>query len=316
MITNKTSLKVAVYLDGRPGHEKQTLGILQQLEKRRAVEKREFQVTRQPIGTQLLRFSKYLLSLRGHNKEKQPEFDLIIGTGTHTHVPMLLVKKEYGIPVITCMTPASYLTAEFDLIFAPVHDNPPERHNIFRTIGPPNICENQGLHNTEQVLILVGGKDSKSHIWDEDMILQAVADLINQKPEKHFTLSSSPRTPEETEKGLVRLAGQRDNTECFLFAETPRGWVEQQYSSSGEVWVTGDSVSMVYEALSSGCNVGIIPVKWKNRQSKFIDSLTILEKQGLIVTLDNYLSGYQEWTKGSHLNEAARCADEILRRWG
>jgi hypothetical protein len=72
---------------------------------------------------------------------------------------------------------------------------------------------------------------------------------------------------------------------------------------------------MVYEALSSGCKVGIIPVRWRKKNSKFITSEKYLYEQDMVLDLEGYLSHGREWKDHPALNEASRCADEILQRF-
>jgi len=228
---------------------------------------------------------------------------------------MLLCKKTHKIPVVTCMTPDKYLLGGFDLIFSPLHDKTPEAENIIKTIGPPNTNSNEGSHSFDRVLILVGGIDKKSHHWDNEEIVEEIEKLVVFDQSKTYTISSSPRTPQITLEYLKRIADKFENVSFFDFADTPRGWVEDQYKCSSHVWVTSDSISMVYEALSSGCRVGIIPVKWNSKNNKFRISEEYLMENKLIVDSRTYMSGTADRLKVSLLNEAERCADIVIRRF-
>ena len=66
------------------------------------------------------------------------DIDLIIGTGAHTHIPILQLKRWSGSKTATVMSPAFYLIREFDLCFIPEHDGIKSQSNIFFTVGPPN----------------------------------------------------------------------------------------------------------------------------------------------------------------------------------
>ena len=97
---------------------------------------------------------------------------------------------------------------------------------------------------------------------------------------------------------------------------TPSGWVEEQYGLNRIVWVTADSVSMVYEALTAGCSVGILPVEWLHQENKFNKSLNFLSEKKMIVNFDAWQQGASmPRLKDKQLNESLRCAREILRRW-
>ena len=72
---------------------------------------------------------------------------------------------------------------------------------------------------------------------------------------------------------------------------------------------------MVYEALSSGCKVGIIPVRWRKKNSKFIISEKYLHGHEMVIDLQGYLANDTTWKDHPALNEANRCADEIISRF-
>jgi mitochondrial fission protein ELM1 len=118
------------------------------------------------------------------------------------------------------------------------------------------------------------------------------------------------------ETKISRFAAGRENVSFFPFADTPKGWVEKQYDISGRVWVTADSLSMVYEALTAGCATGIIPVEWKQTESKFAFSEQYLYSHKIAVSYDTWKQNKDHIRSGSGLNESDRCAREILRRWG
>lgn len=307
-------LKIAAFLDGRPGHEKQTKGIISQIRKSIDTEVVFVEVRKPSFYRFLMLIVEYIFPIHRNIDPSVTACDVFIGTGTHTHLPMLINKKKHSIPVVTCMTPAGLLLRKFDLIFAPMHDHVTPSENIITTVGPPNSNENKGLHDSDKVLILVGGVDEKSHYWSSDELIEQVKLILNKEPGKTFTISTSPRTPAETSDKLLRLQKDNEKVVFFDFNDTPSGWVEDAYSECKYVWVTGDSISMVYEALSSGCFVGIIPVQWKKKRGKFIRSQSFLEDSGYIVQLKDYLSGKKNWQDSASLNEAKRCADILLKK--
>lgn len=306
---------VGVFLDGRPGHEKQTMGIINSLQKKIRTNIKCIAIQKRTFFQQMLDWGRYFLFDPIQSEKDLCDYKLMIGTGTHTHLPMLLKKKKTGVPVVTCMTPSSILTKDFDILFVPHHDNTTIKENVFVTTGSPNCCENLGMHDSDRVLILIGGTDSKSHRWNSKDIVEQITKIIQFDPLKKYSISSSPRTPQQTAGMVMELAEKYSNVDFFHFNDTQPGWVETQYNSCKFVWVTGDSISMVYEALSSGCKVGVIPVSWKNRNSKFSRSESFLIKSGLVSSLEAYLNKEVCWKNEKLLVEAERCADEIIRRW-
>ncbi|MCW8889089.1 MAG: mitochondrial fission ELM1 family protein, partial [Sedimenticola sp.] len=162
-----------------------------------------------------------------------------------------------------------------------------------------------------QGLILLGGL-SPHYQWDDEAVLEQVASIVKTCPEGRFVLSDSRRTP----IGLMeKLASRRlANLALVPHQQTAPGWVQQQLGLSHSVWVSEDSVSMVYEAITSGAAVGLIslPVSHSGRISKGIKQL--IEEA--------WLTPYAQWKKTGVLthppgafNEASRCADWLVDQW-
>lgn len=308
------TLNIVLFLDGRPGHEKQSMGIVRSLKHFVTIDVLEVVVRQQGFFNDILNYLKYFCNLdRCTVKDIKP--DLIIGTGSRTHIPMLSCRKKMGGYGVTCMSPSIFIRNQFDLCFVPIHDQIRSKPNIVHTIGPPNLAENRNTHNAAKSMILVGGKDERSHRWNSEKLLLDIEKLVRFSRDQQWTISTSPRTPEETDRLLCSLVKEHPDI-CYIpFSRTEPGWIEQQYSSNKTVWVTGDSVSMVYEALTAGCTVGIIPVNWKKPTNKFLYSLNYLVDSKRVITLNQYLDGTPFHQESGSLDEAERCAKEILKRW-
>lgn len=311
----KKQLRLGVLYDGSPGHEKQTRGIVRKLQEYGGFEISEIHLQRNSFWLELYNWLMYFLSAEIKTSWSRKEFDLLIGTGSRTHIPMLSYKKKYSVPVICCMSPSSLLINSFDLCFVPFHDDSEESGNVFKTMGPPNCSISKGEHDDDGGLILLGGTDEKSHIWKTGSIEKYLNSLISDPTIKHWTVTSSPRTPDDTVLMVEKLAAQHSHVDFFKFEETENGWIEKQYDRNKFVWVTADSMSMIYEALTAGCSVGLLPVAWKKEKSKFRRSEEFLISKGLVVSFDSWVSGNWQLKRNESFNEAARCAEEILSRW-
>lgn len=311
-------LQVVSFWDGRLGHEKQTRGVLAALAKLTAIE--EVPRTVHPLSrTERIRswlsFLAALIRPVGPKTGGNPA-DLIIGTGSASHIPMLLFKKKCaGARVVTCMTPDFPFRGRMDLCFVPQHDRQKLRDNIFETIGPPNNVAYTDTHDQRRGLILVGGVDPKSHHWDSEALVDQVKTLVKKGSDFRWTISSSPRTPPETLRKMEDLAARNSGVEFFNSLNTPAGWIEQQYLQNFTVWVTADSVSMVYEALTAGCRVAILPVRWRRKDNKFQQSLDFLRANNYVTSYDTWLTAGHFTATGVRMDEASRCAQELLRRW-
>ncbi len=313
--TESRKLRLIAFFDGRAGHEKQTRGIIQALRDLVAVEVREIQVKAVSPLAEFWQIARLFMPGRPWSEPPAAGAALLLGTGSRTHLPMLQLKKRCGLPAVTCMSPPRYLRHRFDLCFVPAHDGLKEQGNIVRTVGAPNCSKNKGLHQADRGLILLGGVDPRSHRWDAAAITGMVRQLVQAEPGRRWTVSSSPRTPEITVRQMQDLAIEFSGLDFFDFTKTGPGWIEEQYDENRMVWVTSDSISMIYEALTAGCQVGILPMQWRKANGKFKNNEDFLLSQGLVVPFSAWLQGNATWRDHIELNEARRCAERILQKW-
>ncbi len=311
-------LHITAFFDGSPGHGKQTDGILRALQKLTPLSITHVKIPQPGLLRSIkdwIDYFKAAITL-GRDKHGAVRADLIIGTGAHTHIPMLLFKKANPAKVVTCMNPGFPLLKKIDLCFIPQHDKVKlaKAENVFLTVGPPVISEGNGVHAQQKGLLLIGGVDKKSHHWDLDLLRAQVYTIMERKAFMQWTISSSPRTPDDTILMLRKVAADNPNVTFFTSKETPVGWIELIYAECHTVWVTADSISMVYEALAYGCSVGLLPVKWKHKNSKFQRSISFLIETKRVITYEMWLTGHP-MVHGTVLDETKRCAQEILRRW-
>ena len=128
-MTDHNPLKILAVLDGKPGHEKQTRGVLNALSGITPVRVDYRQIPETHILSRMGEWLQYLFEYRLRGKielkdsDRTGPVDFIIGTGTQTHIYMLLKKKESRSKVFTCMSPSPFLIKKFDLCFVPEHDN-------------------------------------------------------------------------------------------------------------------------------------------------------------------------------------------------
>ena len=305
-------LTIFAFFDGRPGHEKQTRGLLRALDRRTPVTVTEHRPRTAPWPAMAAGAAREILRPA---PARARGCDLVLGTGSRVHLPMLAAKRRSGARAVTCMTPNYPLVRFFDLCFVPRHDRTRPAENIFFTVGPPNPLGPGQTRDPRCGLILVGGADPKSHVWDTRAVVEQVRQLLATGGDLEWTVSSSPRTPADTEAELAELAATLPAMTFFKASQTPPGWVEAAYQKNAVAWVTADSISMVYEALSAGCRVGILPVAWKRTGDKFQKSQNYLLARGLVTAYDAWLARPVMAPPAGVLDEAGRCAEEILSRW-
>jgi mitochondrial fission protein ELM1 len=295
------------FIDGKPGHEKQSLGLVLALAKLQNVNCHEIKVG----DSGLKNFFDYCFA-RFKEGINLPKPDLLIGAGHRTHLPMLAAKRVFGGKSIVLMKP-SLPYSFFDMCLIPMHDNPPRRANILPTIGALNSLGLDGQHPKapSSHLILIGGP-SPHYIWDNQNIITQIVQLVTNKPSctEHWTLTTSPRTPESFLEELEKK--KIPNIKVHKFEDTKNGWVEQKLLTSENAWVTPDSVSMTYEALSAGCRTGVLELSPHITNSRISRSIQTLLRDGYILPQRDYMIGEITNTK-FFAPQAPLCAQMILK---
>jgi len=297
------TLVIWVLGDGKPGHENQSLGLAEALGRLRPCA-----VERIAVGD--MGPLERLAALRKFSGGNHP--DLILGAGHATHWGLLMLARQHRARSVVLMKPSLPLRW-FDLCVVPEHDFGTKRlpPNVVATMGALNRVGCKGAKRRKGGLLLVGGP-SATHDWDEAGMLERLAAVVAGSAPGHWCLTTSRRTPPAM-LGLLR--GRRRQVEVLSHEQTNRQWLPARLGDAAEVWVTEDSVSMVYEALSSGARVGLLPVPRKTGDSRVLRGLQALAERG-------YVTGYETWRQAGSLaappqvlREADRCAAVVLERF-
>ncbi len=286
--------------DGKPGHDNQSLGLAEAL------------LRRMPGGEHCISLAEnggFFARLRMAKKAAAalPAPDLILGAGHATHPVLLRLARRYQARSVVLMKPSLPLSW-FDLCIAPEHDFPTRREspNLILTRGALNRVT-PGSGEKSGKLILLGGP-SKTHGWDGEALLEMLAQATDRGG---WELTDSRRTPADfLDQARHKLPG----VAVISHTQTPPGWVPEKLRMAKEVWVTEDSVSMIYEALTSGARVGLLPMPRLAKNSRVPRGVDALIAEGFLTT-------HAEWQKTRRLAappqalcEADRCAEWLLRR--
>jgi len=297
-----TGLVIWRLVDGKPGHMNQSAGLAAALSRRTPV--RQFDLNAPPAAKCLSGW----LRRRFPAGLTLPAPDLILAAGHATHLPALAARRARGGRLVVLMRPSLPLRW-FDLCLIPQHDDPRPRDNVLRTQGALNTVQPGGQHDAELGLFLVGGP-SAAYAWDDDAMLNQIRDVLDHQPGVRFRLTTSRRTPATLFPRLAALGG----LDLVPWQETRAGWVAQQLAAAGQVWVSEDSVSMIYEALTSGARVGLLAVP-RIRTGRVAFGVEQLAGAGRVVRLHDWLGGTPLPRPVAGFDEAGRCADAILGRW-
>jgi len=224
--------------DGKPGHVNQLRGVVAGLGKHAGLSICWIHVAK-PWREQVI---------------DSPKPDLILCAGHRTHWRALYLKWRFRVAAVVLMKP-SLPRCLFDLCLIPEHDKVPAGRRVVLTRGMLNSVES--VQADKQVgLILIGGP-SKHYDWSDTEMLQQLNQLFAALPDVSWTLTTSRRTP----SSFVTLLKVLPNAVKVVPIEaTDSDWLKQRYRDCGTIWVSEDSASMVYESLSSGAAVGVLPV--------------------------------------------------------
>ncbi|BBL19782.1 hypothetical protein F939_00362 [Acinetobacter radioresistens DSM 6976 = NBRC 102413 = CIP 103788] len=240
--------------DGKAGHRSQALGLYRAIE-RQSVHKVSFE---EISIEQLPLISLFLSVLKKQSPFLKQTPNYIVGVGSHTQLRVLLLGKIYPKAKTVILMKPNYPYIWFDYVVVPQHDGLAKRNNIILTQGALNPIVNEQRHQTDRILIALGGT-SKRHQWNEQKVLTAIHDIVEYNPASEIILTTSRRTPAEF-IDILRQQSFAQHLQIFPVEQTPQGWIFEEMQKAEAVWVTEDSVSMVFEALTAGCRVGVIAI--------------------------------------------------------
>ena len=288
--------------DGKAGHENQSLGLAEAMGRRTPCSIHRIALAG---ATGLLGKIRAAVAAGGG----LPAPDLILAAGHATHPALLWLARQQRAKSIVLMRPSLPL-GWFDLCIAPAHDFPCDaesRPNLILTCGALNrVAAPDGSDRTGQ-MILIGGPSS-SHAWDGESLLRAIEQITSIGA---WQLADSRRTPggfiEEIRRRLPAI-------QVVAHQQTTPAWLPGQLAAAAEVWVTEDSVSMVYEALSSGAKVGLLPVPRLKSSSRVLRGLDDLVARKCLTSFADWQPTRSLAESSTPLREADRCAVEVLGR--
>ncbi|WP_323846654.1 ELM1/GtrOC1 family putative glycosyltransferase [Microbulbifer magnicolonia] len=235
-----------------------------------------------------------------------PQPDFIIGTGRRSRWPMLAARRRYGGRAVAINLPILPFRW-FDFAIVPEHDRPPPLDNIILSQGALTEPLPQAAMEPGRGLILLGGP-SKHFDWDAGSVSRQVQQLLQQPLAWH--LSDSRRTPADTLGDY-----SADTAEVIDWRDCPPGWVQEQMAAAEQIWVTEDSISMVFESLQSRARVGIIRTASRGRANKVRAAVQRLVDQGLVTDRVEDVALPVQATR-EPLNQYLVCARALLRRCG
>ncbi|MCG8378419.1 MAG: mitochondrial fission ELM1 family protein, partial [Proteobacteria bacterium] len=292
------------FSDGRPGHDSQSVGLVEALAEIIGLD--TFSI-RTPLALSTCLWAA--LAKRDFAGEL-PDPDLLVGAGHATHLPMLLSQRIRG-GVTTVLMRPSLPARLFGYCLVPEHDGPSETGNILITTGPLNPIRPGTKATGDTGLILLGGPSRHFH-WQEERIFDQLENILGQG-EFAWKITDSPRTPVSTRARLAQL--QAKGMQYLPFDDAGSSSARALLSQAACIWVSQDSMSMVYEALSTGAAVGVMQLDGRNN-SRLTGVAPGLADRKLLTLYDEWARGAALTAPAAPLQESRRCAELLLQKLG
>ena len=299
-MSDATGKRLVVWIvsDGKPGHVNQSLGLAEALA--RATPTDVHTLPALPAWRASL---AWLLKRIPGSARLAP--DLVIGAGHATHPTLLAARRAHGGRAVVLMKP-SLPRRCFDLCILPEHDGIAADTRTLMTAGALNRVRPATDRDARCGLILVGGV-SPHFEWDSDAVQVQIRSILARTPDMRWTLTTSRRTPTDFLPQLPPAA----SLEVVPHTATTPDWLPAQLAKCAVVWVTPDSASMVFEALTAGADVGVfdLPVNPKSRVARAIAQLADARR---VTRFSNWCASGTLHPNAHPLAEADRCAEWIL----
>jgi mitochondrial fission protein ELM1 len=299
-----TPVDLWILSDGKPGHENQSFGLAEAIGRLQPV-----RISKIKLGGAGGPLSRLRRAFQEGRELSAPR--LLVGAGHAVHLSLLALSRKFDAPCVVMMKP-TLPAALFDLCLVPEHDlgRKEAPDHVIPTLGALNRVPPPGDGPRHGGLILLGGPSS-SHGWDEEGIRAAVTSIVSACGERPWRITDSRRSPAGT---LAKLSDACPALATYPHGETGRDWLPQRLAEAAEVWVTEDSVSMIYEALSSGARVGLLPVPSLKKAGRVARGIARLVEEGFVTRFADWSPEAGLAAPPRVLREADRCAAIVLER--
>lgn len=287
--------------DGKAGHRSQALGLFQ------AMQRQQVNATFEEVSIHDLPIFSLINAFFSSKKSLFKQVpDFIFGVGSHTHFRVWLLGKIFKKAKTVILMKPNLPIAWFDYAVIPEHDGIPANSRVIVTRGALNPIRNENRHQKARILIALGGS-SKRHQWNQEKVLLSVQQIVEHNPNSEIILTTSRRTPAE----FIHILRQQSFAKYLQICsveQTPQGWIFEEMQKAEAVWVTEDSVSMIYEALTAGCRVGVIAMD-RLKQDRITNSVDVLLEKKFIANV----SDINLLPEGQLLQEADRVVHQLTK---
>lgn len=228
------------------------------------------------------RMGIYTARLVKADVEDKP-YDYVVGAGSGTYYATKVFSKLWDTKSVTMMLPKGY-RLDFDLIYTQRHDHAPKQHNIIELPANFSYVEPKGIYHPQKkkrIGIVIGG-DNKVFRLSAKRLKTQLDTIVKHYQGYEIAVTTSPRTSTEVEALVEEYAFDYR----VIFSQNPVNPIPDFLNLCESIFITGDSTSMISEAISYGkSNVVVLPLESK-KDNKFAAFIKTLSEEGYLHSFD------------------------------
>ncbi len=273
--------RVLILSDGRMGHLNQSVAFVKYLDL-------SYDVIPVKFKSKWFKTLSYILDRIGISTDKlfdvkvDKVYDIVVGTGSTTSYATKVLAKKMHAKSVAMMLPRGY-RYDFDIIFAQSHDKPPKQKNIIEIPANFSYVEPKGIYKAggKSIGIVIGG-DNKIFTMSKEKLQAQLDTIVDAYKDYEIVITTSPRTSEEIEDLIESYAFDYE----VIFSKNPINPIPDFLEQCETVFITGDTTSMISEAVSYGkANIVVLPLESK-KENKFTRLIDTLEEEGYLHIFD------------------------------
>jgi len=273
--------QILILSDGRMGHLNQSIAFARHLGK-------AYDIVEVRFKNKFLKTVSYLFDILGikskvlFHTQVNKEYEMVVGAGSTTYYAVKVLAAAMQAKSITMMLPKGY-RFDFDTIFAQSHDKPPKQDNIIEIPANFSYIEPKGLYAAKRksIGIVIGG-DNKIYTMLKEKLQTQLDFIVKHYQGYEIAITTSPRTSETIERLIESYHFEYE----VIYSENPINPIPDFLDLCETVFITGDSTSMISEAVAYGeSNVVILPLE-SQEENKFTRFIDALEKEAYLHIFD------------------------------
>lgn len=214
-------------------------------------------------------YLRFCLDKDSYNNIMRTYADIVISCGSSLSAVNIFLSKENNSKNVVIMKPGIMgALRDFDVAIIPRHDRPREKDNVVITEGSPNLIDEEtmkdggmkirnmaALGQKKRLGLLIGG-DNPEYGLTPGLINKLIGQVEKALEELDMELlaTTSRRTPKDAEGLLKERLGRNPRCKLLIIANERNidNAVGGILGLSDIILVSGESISMVSEAASSG----------------------------------------------------------------